>query len=95
MRPPAPSPDSLKVSGMNLSLMHIEAPDLVALGTSLDSCQDTLKYLRKQPKTYLSFQKKNFAQMKIVGQFNKGFIVCRMDGNPKSIYVVDQHAADE
>ena len=30
--------------------------------------------------------------MKIIGQFNLGFIVARLDGD---LYIIDQHASDE
>ena len=38
------------------------------------------------------FQKKEFAIMEIVGQFNLGFILARLAGN---LFIIDQHAADE
>ena len=38
------------------------------------------------------FQKKDFAIMEIVGQFNLGFILARLAGN---LFIIDQHAADE
>ncbi|KAJ8611139.1 hypothetical protein CTAYLR_003549 [Chrysophaeum taylorii] len=37
-------------------------------------------------------KKEDFARMRAVGQFNKGFIVARLDD---SFFIVDQHAADE
>ncbi|KAJ2551460.1 ATP-binding mismatch repair protein [Coemansia sp. RSA 1933] len=36
--------------------------------------------------------KHDFARMHVVGQFNRGFIVTRMD---QDLYIVDQHASDE
>ena len=41
-----------------------------------------------------NFQKKNFKDLKIKGQFNKGFIISQLDKNP-NLYIIDQHAADE
>ncbi|VFQ73907.1 unnamed protein product [Cuscuta campestris] len=38
------------------------------------------------------FRKENFAQMKVIGQFNLGFIIGKLD---QDLFIVDQHAADE
>ncbi|CAH9079164.1 unnamed protein product [Cuscuta europaea] len=38
------------------------------------------------------FRKENFSQMKVVGQFNLGFIIGKLD---QDLFIVDQHAADE
>lgn len=38
------------------------------------------------------FNKKDFGQMKVIGQFNLGFIIGKLD---KDLFIVDQHAADE
>ncbi|KAL8151451.1 hypothetical protein V2J09_021259 [Rumex salicifolius] len=38
------------------------------------------------------FQKKDFSNMKVVGQFNLGFIIGKLD---QDLFIVDQHAADE
>jgi DNA mismatch repair protein PMS2 len=38
------------------------------------------------------FKKEHFKEMKVVGQFNKGFIIGRL-GN--DLFIIDQHAADE
>ena len=39
-----------------------------------------------------SLTKADFARMKIIGQFNKGFIVTQLN---QDLFIVDQHAADE
>uniref|UniRef100_A0A1I7UAU6 Mismatch repair endonuclease PMS2 n=1 Tax=Caenorhabditis tropicalis TaxID=1561998 RepID=A0A1I7UAU6_9PELO len=39
-----------------------------------------------------SLTKDDFTNMKIVGQFNYGFIICRLRGH---LFIVDQHASDE
>ncbi|CAI2292962.1 unnamed protein product [Caenorhabditis sp. 36 PRJEB53466] len=39
-----------------------------------------------------SLQKNDFLDMKIVGQFNKGFIICSLRFH---LFIVDQHASDE
>lgn len=38
------------------------------------------------------FRKKDFSRMKVIGQFNLGFIIGKLDQN---LFIVDQHAADE
>mmetsp|Transcript_806 Transcript_806/g.2602 ORF Transcript_806/g.2602 Transcript_806/m.2602 type:complete len:867 (-) Transcript_806:3425-6025(-) len=40
----------------------------------------------------LKFQKAWFADLRIIGQFNLGFILCELRGD---IFIIDQHAADE
>jgi DNA mismatch repair protein PMS2 len=39
------------------------------------------------------FRQEWFDKLKIVGQFNSGFIICSLDG--KDLFIVDQHASDE
>lgn len=36
--------------------------------------------------------KTDYEKMKIIGQFNKGFIIAELDGD---VFIIDQHAADE
>ncbi|XP_068662759.1 DNA mismatch repair protein PMS1 isoform X2 [Aristolochia californica] len=38
------------------------------------------------------FKKEDFGRMKVIGQFNLGFIIGKLD---KDLFIVDQHAADE
>ncbi|XP_021775367.1 DNA mismatch repair protein PMS1-like isoform X1 [Chenopodium quinoa] len=38
------------------------------------------------------FRKRDFGRMKVVGQFNLGFIIGKLD---EDLFIVDQHAADE
>ncbi|XVF72607.1 hypothetical protein PTKIN_Ptkin12aG0134300 [Pterospermum kingtungense] len=38
------------------------------------------------------FKKEDFRQMKVIGQFNLGFIIGKLD---QDLFIVDQHAADE
>ncbi|XP_021776342.1 LOW QUALITY PROTEIN: DNA mismatch repair protein PMS1-like, partial [Chenopodium quinoa] len=38
------------------------------------------------------FRKKDFGRMKVIGQFNLGFIIGKLD---EDLFIVDQHAADE
>ena len=43
----------------------------------------------------VSFNKDKFECLDIIGQFNKGFIICQLKDEPDKLFVVDQHAADE
>ncbi|KAJ2636390.1 ATP-binding mismatch repair protein [Coemansia sp. RSA 1286] len=36
--------------------------------------------------------KSDFAKMQVIGQFNRGFIIARLD---QDLYIIDQHASDE
>ncbi|CAM8924789.1 unnamed protein product [Rhodiola kirilowii] len=38
------------------------------------------------------FRKEDFGRMQVIGQFNLGFIIARLD---EDLFIVDQHAADE
>ncbi|XP_010522786.1 PREDICTED: DNA mismatch repair protein PMS1 [Tarenaya hassleriana] len=38
------------------------------------------------------FRKEDFRRMQVIGQFNLGFIIAKLD---KDLFIVDQHAADE
>jgi DNA mismatch repair protein PMS2 len=46
------------------------------------------------PTSNIQFDKKNFAALKILGHFNKGFIVT-FDREQREIFIIDQHASDE
>lgn len=38
------------------------------------------------------FDKQDFRRMRVIGQFNRGFIIARLG---KDLFIVDQHASDE
>ena len=40
----------------------------------------------------INFHKTDFAQLSLIGQFNKGFIIAKKNN---SLFIIDQHAADE
>lgn len=45
-----------------------------------------------------SIDKADFARMRILGQFNRGFIIAALpngDGQGEDLYIIDQHASDE
>jgi DNA mismatch repair protein PMS2 len=41
------------------------------------------------------FVQKHFSELRIIGQFNKGFIICKWKDYDGRYIVIDQHAADE
>lgn len=41
---------------------------------------------------YIKLEKSDYAEMKVIGQFNSGFIIAQLDSD---VFIVDQHAADE
>ena len=47
----------------------------------------------------LTVSKEDFSRMRIVGQFNLGFIIAvrerQMDSNIEDVFIIDQHASDE
>jgi DNA mismatch repair protein PMS2 len=65
-----------------------EGPGPVMDELPLDAAADSDNVKRMQS----VFERASFANLHVIGQFNLGFIVCRL-GN--ELYVVDQHAADE
>ena len=42
--------------------------------------------------TLKTIEKEDFKKMEVIGQFNKGFIITKLN---KSLFIIDQHAADE
>ncbi|OIR58274.1 MAG: DNA mismatch repair protein Pms1/Mlh2 [Amphiamblys sp. WSBS2006] len=73
------------------------------LGTpvSVDGCEgDEEDELEKAPLFFdeedpLVITKDRFKDLKIVGQFNRGFIIALLEGDGSRLYAIDQHAADE
>jgi DNA mismatch repair protein PMS2 len=56
----------------------------------IDNQEESEKYLT------LTVSKKDFRDMKIIGQFNLGFIlVIRTKDNKRDMFIIDQHASDE
>ena len=41
---------------------------------------------------FKTIEKEDFKKMNVIGQFNKGFIITELN---KSLFIIDQHAADE
>jgi DNA mismatch repair protein PMS2 len=40
------------------------------------------------------FGKGDFEKLRVIGQFNKGFIMCTLN-NDSDLFILDQHACDE
>ncbi|XP_057329736.1 mismatch repair endonuclease PMS2 [Microplitis mediator] len=53
---------------------------------------DTAKNDDAEEELKRQLTKENFTQMEVIGQFNLGFIITKLDGD---IFIVDQHASDE
>lgn len=47
---------------------------------------------KAEEELYIKLEKSDYAEMKVIGQFNSGFIISQLDGD---VFIVDQHAADE
>jgi DNA mismatch repair protein PMS2 len=54
----------------------------IAADSDADCCRELVRVFRKN----------HFAEMRVVGQFNLGFIIARLG---KDVFIVDQHATDE
>lgn len=63
-----------------------------SLAPGHDEISGEQSLVRATEELELSFDKADFCNMVIVGQFNLGFIVTRLGSN---LFVVDQHASDE
>ena len=50
------------------------------------------KYNYPKILTLKTIEKEDFKKMNVIGQFNKGFIITELN---KSLFIIDQHAADE
>ncbi|KFY10972.1 hypothetical protein V491_07395 [Pseudogymnoascus sp. VKM F-3775] len=83
---------------LNESLVHFEAS--TSFGEASDSRMDSVN---AEEKLSLTIHKSDFAKMKIIGQFNLGFILASRtsygsDSTDKAsdeVFIIDQHASDE
>ena len=91
-----------KVKEINFSLNNLlKKRDSIIVNTQNINTNKQLK-IKFKPKMFDSkeaeseldryIQKEDFTKMHVCGQFNKGFIVTRLDHD---LFIVDQHAADE
>lgn len=63
-----------------------DALDDITTGFKKEETADAERQLSR------SLTKEDFTNMKVIGQFNHGFIICRLRGH---LFIVDQHASDE
>ncbi|PIC26487.1 hypothetical protein B9Z55_019047 [Caenorhabditis nigoni] len=63
-----------------------DALDEITTGFKKEETADAERQLSR------SLTKDDFNKMQIIGQFNHGFIICRLRGH---LFIVDQHASDE
>jgi len=57
-----------------------------------DKLEDCKRNILASDKIIKKFEKDDFSKMEIIGQFNKGFIISKLNSD---IYIIDQHASDE
>lgn len=96
-------PDTKKRFSENLSSNSILAEEIKNLDQQLVRKIETIPLPSETNESNLSgkfiklknFEKADFAKLNIVGQFNKGFIICKQKDKDNRLYVVDQHASDE
>jgi DNA mismatch repair protein PMS2 len=73
------------------------------LSTTLKTEHEALDSERAEEKLSLTISKSDFAKMKIIGQFNLGFILASRASEPNEdglataddLFIIDQHASDE
>jgi DNA mismatch repair protein PMS2 len=63
--------------------------DEYSINDKLDDCK---RNILASDKIIKKFEKDDFSKMEIIGQFNKGFIITKLNSD---IYIIDQHASDE
>jgi DNA mismatch repair protein PMS2 len=78
-----------------------EALNIYQQTVTADAVQPTLDSEGAEEKLSLTISKTDFAKMKIIGQFNLGFILASRSSDPASastgdeLFIIDQHASDE
>jgi DNA mismatch repair protein PMS2 len=91
--------DSEKISQQ----LHVldETLSIYRKSSATDAQQSTLDSDEAEEKLSLTISKTDFAKMKIIGQFNLGFILATRLSDPDSestgdeLFIIDQHASDE
>lgn len=56
------------------------------------------RFMRELPNRLLreTFRKREFRKVRIIGQFNMGFIIGTLNGTARGdLFILDQHACDE
>lgn len=78
-----------------------EALNIYQQSAAADAAQSTLDSEGAEEKLSLTIAKTDFPKMKIIGQFNLGFILASRSSDPDSVssgdelFIIDQHASDE
>lgn len=82
---PSSKPEVGSFKHSSLSGTNIPHPGADPVGTQdeLAAAEDELSKL---------FRKEWFSELQVIGQFNKGFIICKLG---RELFIVDQHASDE
>ncbi|KAG0603735.1 hypothetical protein M758_10G116800 [Ceratodon purpureus] len=85
--------DEAAVRGKPLKRMRgFTAATLEADGVTKGGAEKEAALVAATKELERSFNKADFKQMKVVGQFNLGFILAKLD---QDLFIVDQHASDE
>ena len=62
---------------------------------SKDSMEESAENIRMSDSALSQmFGKGDFEKLRVIGQFNKGFIMCTKNDN-QDLFILDQHASDE
>lgn len=96
-------PDNILEISLDVTGSLPRKNDLTAFQELVESSHDNITMVKQETEIdndveymNLSVNKKEFAEMEIVGQFNLGFIiVIRKTGKHYDLFIVDQHASDE
>lgn len=78
------------------SLSSGQEPAAYFNAASLQGCQPSISAKEREAaaadELARVFKKEDFAEMHVIGQFNKGFVLARLHNE---VFIVDQHASDE
>ncbi|GMH40727.1 hypothetical protein BSKO_08631 [Bryopsis sp. KO-2023] len=83
------------LKGQNDHSMDEDVPSSEFVSSSFQACDDKLSKPTLDSATdelNRVFEKRNFKKMQVIGQFNLGFILAKLD---RDVFIVDQHASDE
>ena len=76
------------------SFVASQIPDKAASGGVGADDEDADNILICDDQLSQMFGKGDFCKLRVIGQFNKGFILCTLNQN-QDLFILDQHACDE
>jgi len=92
-KPRVQFPSAFSLSSLNGKGGSSSLEEVAKFGTSLEA-----EAYRDSATSPLQFDKKYFSQMRVIGQFNLGFILAALrggQGGSLQLFIIDQHASDE